>query len=221
MLFAEKGFSFCLRKRIDEIDPLSHTHTEIWGRFHQHVYAQLLRAKRQSSYQCHFSLFRSARAKAACKMLVKLTPVFWVVLANFFSRSVVLEETIILYWNFLFYCIFPSQIPLLLKNLWCHFECCINTRIASLKLLTRKRVWKHYLPRIFNMLKGKLLNLKHTFIGTSFEHSRFSGKTSQRCREGALRAEISQCADGDRPLDETHWRLHLNEVLNVSHIWTS
>jgi len=52
----------------------------IWGRFHQHVYAQLLRTqnpkvqKLQLNHQYLFTLMVYARIKAACKTLVKLTP---------------------------------------------------------------------------------------------------------------------------------------------------
>jgi len=53
---------------------------EIRGRFHHHVYQQLLRAqipkaqKRQSSRQYLFALLGSACKKALCKILVKLSP---------------------------------------------------------------------------------------------------------------------------------------------------
>jgi len=52
------------------------------GIFHQHVYAQLLSAqipqeqKDMSSHKCLFTLLGSLRAKAACKMLMKLTPAY-------------------------------------------------------------------------------------------------------------------------------------------------
>jgi hypothetical protein len=60
-----------LREHVDEID--------IRGRFHQHFYEQLFMfadpksAKRQVS-SAFFALLGSTRVKAACEMLVKLTP---------------------------------------------------------------------------------------------------------------------------------------------------
>ena len=51
----------------------------IWGRFHQHTYAQLLcmqiqKAQKAARLDCLFGLLGPARVKAALKMLVKLTP---------------------------------------------------------------------------------------------------------------------------------------------------
>ena len=48
-----------------------------WGQFHQRVYEQLLRMqilKGQKALTVFFALLGSALVKAACKMLVKLTP---------------------------------------------------------------------------------------------------------------------------------------------------
>ena len=51
-----------------------------WGQFHQHVYEQILclqipkTQKKLLNLTVFFALLGSARVKAACKMLVKLTP---------------------------------------------------------------------------------------------------------------------------------------------------
>jgi hypothetical protein len=55
----------------------------IWGQFHQHVYSKFLCTKIPKAQKdtqvisVFFALFWSASVKAACKMLVKLTPLMY------------------------------------------------------------------------------------------------------------------------------------------------